>query len=219
MKIYGISGLGADKRVFQYLALDCEFIPIDWIEPLRDEHIEDYSLRLAKIINQNENFGILGVSFGGLIATEISKKIKPKLTILISSAETKRELRWIYRVIGRSGLINIIPARFIDLPRIIAYWLFGTEKRELLKSILDDSDLKFTKWAIKELTSWRNIESLDNCIKISGSRDKLIPPAKNKKEKLIKGGQHFMIVDRANEISKIINETLMERFYASTTTV
>ncbi|MGB0839278.1 MAG: hypothetical protein ACPGXL_04005 [Chitinophagales bacterium] len=33
MKLYGISGLGADQRVFQYLNLDCELIPLDWIEP------------------------------------------------------------------------------------------------------------------------------------------------------------------------------------------
>ncbi len=75
MKIYGISGLGADKRAFQFLTLACEFIPIDWIDPLRTEHIEDYSLRLSKLINQDEDFAILGVSFGGLIAAEISKTL------------------------------------------------------------------------------------------------------------------------------------------------
>ena len=65
MKIYGISGLGADQRVFKYLKLDCEFIPIDWITPLKRESIENYALRLAQVIDTNEAFGILGVSFGG----------------------------------------------------------------------------------------------------------------------------------------------------------
>lgn len=39
MKIYGISGLGADKRVFQFLTLNYEFISIDWITPNKNETI------------------------------------------------------------------------------------------------------------------------------------------------------------------------------------
>ena len=93
MKLYGLSGLGTDKRVFEYLTLDYEFIPIDWIEPRRKETIEEYALRLSELIDKNEDFGILGVSFGGLVAIEISKILNPKLTILISSVETKNELR------------------------------------------------------------------------------------------------------------------------------
>ena len=49
MKIYGISGLGADKRVFEYLTLDYQFIPIDWIKPEDKETIEEYSLRLSPL--------------------------------------------------------------------------------------------------------------------------------------------------------------------------
>ena len=87
MKVYGISGLGADKRVFEKLTLDLELIPIDWITPYKNERIEDYAKRLSKKIDKKEEFIIIGVSFGGLIATEISKILKSKLTILISSAE------------------------------------------------------------------------------------------------------------------------------------
>ncbi|MFT4760495.1 MAG: hypothetical protein ACI9LN_002468, partial [Saprospiraceae bacterium] len=123
MKIYGISGLGADKRVFKYLKLDCEFISIDWIPPCENESIESYSLRLSKVINTNEEFGILGVSFGGLVATEISKKLNPKLTILISSAETNQELRSIYSFFGKTGIINWLPKQLFDPPRFLAHWV------------------------------------------------------------------------------------------------
>jgi len=206
VKIYGISGLGADERVFQYLSLNCEFIPVAWITPFKNEPIEKYSLRLAEVIDTDEDFGILGVSFGGLIAVEISKKLKPKITILISSAETKKDLRWIYSAFGKAGIINLIPEKLFNLPRKFAYWLFGTKKKELLENILDDSDLKFTKWAIKELINWNNTYSINNCLKIGGTKDKLIPPNRNSNAVLIVGGEHFMIVDRANEISEIINK-------------
>ena len=209
MKLYGISGLGADKRVFEYLTLDCEFIPIEWIEPLKNETIENYSARFSQLINKGEDFGILGVSFGGLIAVEISKKLNPKLTVLISSAETKRELRTAYRILGKTKLLKFIPEFLFDPPRIIASWAFGTKKKELLNQILDNTDLKFTKWAVNELVNWQNNEKVLNpVLKIGGTNDKLIPQHKNAGQQLIDRGEHFMIVDKADEISRIINEEI-----------
>ena len=208
MKLYGISGLGADKRVFQYPRLNCQLIPIDWIEPKKNETIEKYSIRLSRKINTAEKFGIIGVSFGGLVAVEMSKQLNPALTILISSAETKKELRTIYRIFGKSGLVNLIPAKLFDPPRGIASWIFGAKHKQLLHQILDDTDLSFAKWAVKELVNWKNEERLTNPIlKIGGTHDKLIP-TKNTDTKLIEGGAHFMIVDRAGEISEVINEWL-----------
>jgi len=207
MKLYGISGLGADKRVFEFLTLECELIPIEWIEPLKNETIENYAIRLSKSINKKEDFGIMGVSFGGLIAIEISKRLNPKLTILISSVETKWELRTIYRIIGKTKLLKLIPQFLFDPPRIIANWVFGAKKKKLLHQILDDTDLKFAKWAVNQLTNWKNGEKLSNPIlKIGGTNDRLIPSKKDNNQRLIDKGKHFMIVDRADEISLIINE-------------
>ncbi|TPN86320.1 alpha/beta hydrolase [Aquimarina algicola] len=205
MKIYGISGLGADKRVFDALTLDVELIPIDWITPNKNEAIEAYSKRLSSIIDTKNDFSIIGVSFGGLIATEISKILKPKITILISSAHTKNELRPIFLLFGKTKLIKLIPTFLFDPPRWIAKYLFDAQNSALLNKILDDTDLTFVKWAIHELTNWKNVTQLENVIKIHGTHDKLIPPRGNTKTELIDKGGHFMIVDNAIEISEIIN--------------
>jgi len=208
VKLYGISGLGADKRVFERLTLECEFIPIDWIQPLENESIEDYSKRLSTVIDQENDYGILGVSFGGLIAVEISKVLKPKLTILISSAETRDYLRSIFRGIGKIGITSLLPSRIFDPPRAIAHFIFGTNEKDLLNNILNDTDLDFAKWAVNELLNWKNTQRLERVLQISGTNDKLISPKKDKKTHLIKGGEHFMIVDRAEEISQIINQEI-----------
>ena len=208
MKIYGISGLGADKRVFDFLTLDNEFIPIDWITPYKNEPIKDYSKRLSSVIDIENDFCLIGVSFGGLIATEISQILNPKTTILISSAHTKNELRPIFRWFGKTQLIRVIPTFLFDPPRLIAKYIFGAKNTKLLNDILDDTDLSFAKWAVNELTNWRNTTQLKNVLKINGTKDKLIPPKGNTKMELIEKGEHFMIVDRANEISKIINDKI-----------
>ncbi|UZR94880.1 hypothetical protein [Chondrinema litorale] len=142
MKIYAISGLGADERVFKYLKLDCELIPLHWIKPQKNESIESYALRLSKNIDtKQETFGILGVSFGGLIATEITKVLNPKFTILISSAETKGELRSIYRVFGKTHLIRLIPPIFFGLPTFIQPFFIWHIKFKIIKS--DNSRYRF----------------------------------------------------------------------------
>ena len=209
MKIFAISGLGADERVFDYLTLDHEIVPIRWIAPRKKETIIAYSERLIqeyKISDENE-YAILGVSFGGLIAIEISKMVNPKWTILISSVETRSELSSIIKLLGKSKLLNLIPKEILKPPPFIAQFMFGTNQRILLKAILKDSDLTFTKWALKELTNWKNETILPNLIKIGGSKDKLLPPRGNNTI-LIEHGAHFMIVDKAEEISNILNEKL-----------
>lgn len=209
MKIYGISGLGADKRVFKYLNLEHDLIPIDWIKPKKRETLIEYSERLIKKyeIGNEEEFGILGVSFGGLVATEISKLKKPKFTILISSVETRKELTGIIKLVGKLKLIELIPEKLLNPPKIVAHFMFGTKKKELLNSIIDDTDLSFTKWAVRELMLWNNETRLVNLIKIGGTKDKLLPP-KGQNTILIENGEHLMIVDKAKQVSEIINEKI-----------
>lgn len=206
MKIIAISGLGADERVFQYLTLDYEIVPIKWLLPKNKEPIADYTKRLITHyhLDQEENSIILGVSFGGLIAVEMSKQLQPKCTVQISSVETRDDLPWLIKGIGKTKLIEWIPEWMFTPPKTVMHVLFGTSQKELLNAILDDTDVRFTKWALCELMHWTNEIPMKKGIKISGTKDKLLPP-KGSDTILIEGGEHFMIVDRAEEISSIIN--------------
>ena len=212
MKIYGISGLGADERVFKYLNLKHEIIPLAWIKHDKNESLEHYAKRLAAKIDTNEDFGILGVSFGGLVAVEISKILNPKVTILISSVETKNELSFLIKGLGKMNVVKYLPSKIFNPPKKIAHFLFGTDNKELLNKILDDTDLDFTKWAVNELLNWKNTTTLSSIIKISGTNDKLMSPTKANNTILIEKGEHFMIVDKAKEISEVINERILTLF-------
>ena len=208
MKLYAISGLGADKRVYQYLKLKHELIHLDWITPKKNERISDYAKRLSKPIDTSKPFGLIGLSFGGIVATEIAKQLNPKVTVLISSAETKNELRTLYRIFGKILLIKLVPLFCFNMPRKIAYYLFGAQNKKLLKAILDDADMYFTKWAVSQLIIWENTIRLKHVIKINGEVDKLIPLKNHKNTITIKNGEHFMIVDKAKEVSDLINSNL-----------
>jgi surfactin synthase thioesterase subunit len=78
-RIYLISGLGADRRVFKKLVFptDFELIYLDWITPEPAESLEAYAARLALNIDTSAPFYLIGLSFGGMLATEIAKKLNP----------------------------------------------------------------------------------------------------------------------------------------------
>lgn len=206
MKLYAISGLGVDSRLFKFLKLDCDLVPIDWIKPKSKEKMKDYAIRLSNQINTNEDFGLLGVSFGGLMAMELSQLLNPKFTILISSAETKNELRPVYRWIGRLNLIDLLPLAFFKIPKFPASYLFGTQNKTLLYAILEDTDPYFTRWALHVLMSWDNTKRLKNILKISGKNDKLIPAENQYNTMILEHHGHFIIVDQAEEITRRIND-------------
>ena len=141
MKLYAISGLGADERVFQFLKLNHKLIPLPWLTPEKNESIEKYAKRMAEMINTEDEFGILGLSFGGLVAVELSKLLNPKVTVLISSAETKDGLRSLYKLVGKTGIkehsINKILRKFKDLG-IIDYQIKGMPQVKHLRIIWDN---------------------------------------------------------------------------------
>ncbi len=206
-KIYVFSGLGVDERVFDNIdfgTLDVEFI--DWIQPLENESLGSYALRISKTITY-ENPILIGLSFGGMVAVEISKVIKVEKLILIASAKNKFELPFIYRLFGKLNLIKLIPKKIFKKQNSITNWIFGIEndsEKQLLKKILQDTDLNFFSWAINEIANWKNENIPENCFHIHGDKDRIIPINNVKADFVIENGGHFMTVNKSKEIQDII---------------
>lgn len=206
LKLYMIGGLGADGRVFKSLKLDIRTQVISWIEPSPNEGLRSYSMRLLEQIDQSEEFGLLGVSFGGIVAVEISKLVKPKKLILISSVETSKQLPRIYRSFGRTRILKLLPNLMIKPPKLILGLLFGTKNIELLNQIIRDTEPEFIRWALNSILNWSNDSRISETLRIHGTNDRLIPLKGDAIQ--INNGGHFMIVDRAAEISKLVNEQM-----------
>src|SRR5215831_3807464 len=97
MDVFFLSGLGADKTVFQFLDHSSyQPVFIDWLRPGKKESLQDYALRLKEEFIPDRAI-VVGLSFGGMLATEIAKEYTDVKSILISSAKTKNELPSIYQ--------------------------------------------------------------------------------------------------------------------------
>jgi hypothetical protein len=109
-----ISGLGADERVFQFLNLiDSEKNYIEWIEPFKNETIENYVKRLSLQIDTSKTNILICVSFGGLIGIELSKILKFEKIIIISSVKNRSEIPFYYQIVGKLKFYRLIPASLL----------------------------------------------------------------------------------------------------------
>src|SRR4051794_38398999 len=97
--IYCISGLGANEKVFQFLDLSfAKPVFIHWLTPIENETLPQYAMRLKEEFITEPAPIIFGLSLGGMMAVEIAKAIPSSKAILISSAKTKKEIPFYWRM-------------------------------------------------------------------------------------------------------------------------
>ncbi len=212
LKIFLVSGLGADRRTFNFLQLDFQdsITFVDWIQPHRKESLPSYCSRLAIQYNVDERSVVIGLSFGGIVAVEISKQIKLLKTIILSSARNRNDLSVLFRISGKMGLHKLISEHQIRRSNIFMEKAFGAstkEEKQMLEDVLKNTNVEVAKWAIREMTNWKESGKNEYILRIHGDRDKIIP-LKNSANYVIHDGGHMMITQRAKEISKILNEEI-----------
>jgi pimeloyl-ACP methyl ester carboxylesterase len=210
-KIYILSGLGADERVFQLLDLSgFEVVFIQWIRPNIGEHIKAYATRLLAQI-KTENPILIGLSFGGMMSIELSKLIPTEKIIIISSIKTRQELPYYYRFIGKFGLHKMVPVSFIKKANLIANWAFGlitVFEKHLLKLILLDMDEVYVKWAIDQVFTWQNDSIPENLVHIHGTADRVFPIKFVQPNYIVENGGHFMVLNKHKNVSEILHQIL-----------
>lgn len=212
--IYFISGLGANRRTFSLLDLSfCNPVFIDWEQPLVKETLPQYAKRLMERITEKEPV-IIGLSLGGMLATEMAKLNPKAKVIIISSNKTSLELpaylrAGLYLPVYRwSGKQTQQRAKFLYL------WIFGARgerSKALLKSIMAESDPKLTAQFIDMILRWKNETVPPNVTHIHGTADKLLLHKKVKADYTIQGGTHLMIMNEAAEISALLKKLILEK--------
>jgi pimeloyl-ACP methyl ester carboxylesterase len=207
MKIYAISGLGADARLFDKLKLDYPITHLAWENIHHVNSMADYAKLFLKHIDTEEEFVLMGVSLGSMLCTELAKWCKPNLVILISSAETKHELPKMFRVAGGLELLKILPETLIRASGPLVGKIFGSNA-QLRKDYLKNLDIPFAKKAAELISTWDNVNEIKGAkLKIKGSNDYVLPFQSEDTVNIEEGG-HFMVYDKADEVSQIINNRL-----------
>ncbi len=213
LTVYCIPGLGINEEIFRNLELEnCAICHIKWITPLKNETLTGYALRLAEQIDTSQPFALIGMSFGGMCAVEIAKKLKPLKTILISSNKTCNEIPLNIRIWVQFPFYKNFNDSFYKGAALSIKNLFGVkskEQSERFERMLNSAPENYFAGAIHCLITWENKEIPSNLVHIHGTADLVLPYQKIAScDYTIKEGTHFMIANRSEEINKIINAEL-----------
>lgn len=212
--IYFVPGLAAGPEIFENLTFDPEVYELHflkWIQPLAlEESISNYAMRMTEFI-RHDNPVLVGVSFGGIMVQEMSKYVKAQKVIIISSVKSKNELPLRFKIANLSKAYKMFPTKLVSNFESYSQYFVGKklQKRvKIYKKYLSERSEKYIRWSIKNIVRWSNVHPTKNVIHIHGTEDHIFPISKIKNAIKIKGGTHIMILNRAKEISKILQEQL-----------
>lgn len=210
MKIYVVSGLGADFKVLERLQFPKhhEVVFISWLIPEAGESFSAYVERMSAVIDESEPFYLLGYSFGGIMVQEINC-IKPaQKVVILGSIKSDKE---------KSRLIKM--GEITKIPKFLPVGFFG-EKTSLLytrlRKMIDPKNPKviqyfqvrdpyYLKWSVERISEWK-FEEDPNVIQILGDRDIVFPIKNCRPDYIIKGGTHLFPATKHKEVSLILNK-------------
>jgi hypothetical protein len=212
MKIYLISGLGADYKVLEKLEFDKKFEVefLDWLIPLKKESFQGYVQRMLAKIDNAKPFVLIGYSFGGIIVQEIHKIIPAEKVIILGSIKSDKEKSNFIKFGQFTKLSKVLPEKFFNEKNI--------ERYSIVRKIFDSKNPKilefftvrnayYLKWSIEKIAEWKHQENKD-VIQILADKDIVFPIKNSKPEYIIKGGTHLFPLTKAKEVSGILKEIL-----------
>ena len=217
-RVYFISGLGADRRSFSQLDLSwCEPVFLDWIRPVANESLGSYAARLGQRITEDDAV-VIGLSLGGMLATELAKTHPGYRVILVSSNKLFTEFPGKLRLFRHLPVYKILPGfvfRNFQAAYTRLFGVTGQENKAIVYQIIRDSDPHFVRWGIHAILHWDNRDMPSNIRHIHGTADKLLPFAalaamdccddpEYRAPVAVQGGGHLMILDKADEVSGIL---------------
>lgn len=209
-----LPGLGADRRLFDaQRACAAELEVIEWVAAERGETLSDYAGRLAAAIDTSRPFVIGGVSFGGMVALELARHVRPLAVILMASCPSPAVLPPSYRLLSR--LVPLLPAStFTSAParsRLVAsgFGLRTREERKLFADMLRDASPAFLKWAFRAAFGWRGAAGLDVPVHhIHGGDDRIIPVRRVQPDRVVPGAGHLLNVTHRDAVNAFIDAVM-----------
>ncbi|PZD77946.1 alpha/beta hydrolase [Mesonia sp. K7] len=194
-------GMAANPSIFERIKLPEDQFKIHWLYwkiPTKNESLSDYVDRLLKEV-KHKNPVLVGVSFGGVIVQEMSKKIDVQRLIIISSIKTNKEFPRRMNFMRKTGFYRMLPTSLVGKVSSIEKLPVGNlvkKRAKLYQQYLDMNKKEYLDWAILQILRWQQSDVIESIIHIHGSND-LVFPRKYIEDCIeVKGGTHVMIINR-----------------------
>lgn len=210
MKLYTISGLGADEKVLEKLTFneEVELVHIPWLIPNLNEEFSDYVLRMSAFIDDSEEFYLLGYSFGGILVQEIHKLKPAKKIVIMASIRCDLEKSKLIVAGQKTNVLRYIPLRIFNDKSTLFYAFFRKlfdPKNPKLTQYFRVKDPYYLKWSMDKVAHWK-FDKIPDVIQILGDKDIVFPLKNSQPDFIIKNATHLFPVTRHKEVSEILKK-------------
>src|SRR5690606_25579374 len=212
--VYFIPGMAANTQIFERIHLDKDLFQthyIEWLEPLKNESLRAYSQRMAKNIT-DENPVLIGVSFGGIIAQEITRIMPVKQVIIISSIKNSRELPTYFKWVNGLSLYKFFP-NHLTWKALDFYAKITPDKK--WKNRIKDYDKYLTvrsnnylRWCITMIAQPQNENNLDNIVHIDGKKDPFFPSNLRTNAIIVEDAGHALVLTNGSWLNRQVHQII-----------
>ena len=208
MKLYTISGLGADEKVLEKLTFNpaIEIVHIPWLIPNLDEDFHEYVSRMSEFIDDSEDFYLLGYSFGGILVQEIHKLKPAKKVVIMGSIRCDAEKSKLILAGQKTNAIRYIPLRIFNGNTTLFYSFFRKlfdPKNPKLTQYFRVKDPYYLKWSMDKVAHWK-FDKIPDVIQILADKDIVFPLKNSQPDFVIKNATHLFPITKHKEVSEIL---------------
>ncbi|HMN04939.1 MAG TPA: alpha/beta hydrolase [Flavobacteriales bacterium] len=206
MRIYLLPGIGCDKGLFSRLELPGHDVTVlEWPPFPKGCTLPGIAQAMAKGVDASQPHVLVGVSMGGMVAQELALLTRPRKVVLISSFTGPAEWPLHARLTKRFHLWNTVNHFTMWLT-----WPFknvlGSRPRDIDRLLWDmakDQTAGKIRRGLKAIMHWKGSAWKGPLARIHGDNDHVIP-LKFPVDHVIPGGEHIMVLTRAQEVSKCL---------------
>lgn len=209
MKLFAIPGLGVDGRVFQKLQ---HYIPqievIEWLEPQKNESLQAYAKRMAEpMLDFQGPKLMIGISFGGVVAQEISTFLPLDGLILLSTFKKGDERPWFFSIGEKIPVYSLLRGklRYHFLPMMGPFiGIPDKEDQLLLQDMFMSASISHRIWGASQIVKWRGVDLNMPWLHVHGLEDRVFPASNISYASMIKGTGHFMVSQEAEQVANLM---------------
>mgnify|MGYP001027967602 CR=1 FL=1 len=214
-RVVFFSGMGADERAFSFLKFSgITSVFVNWIEPEKDESLKKYALRLIANTPIYADDILIGLSMGGFVAQEIASQFPVKKVILISTLRSGEALKPLFTAAQKLHLLNLVNADILKSTIVAGVKMYVPQHDKRLRvliDMLDKQDGEYYKWAMNAVLNWQGADVTCPVYHVHGDKDEVFPVSKATNATIVKGGHHFMLMSKAEEVGRIVQNFIDQK--------
>ena len=200
-KIQLLPGMAAAYPVYAKLKELVEISEVPFLDPEPNERLVDYSRRMATRFDADSFIG--GISFGGIVAQEVARLLRPRGCIVIASVREADELPLrlrIWRPLGQQRIERLLGSLAAGAG-VVGRMVRSRFALRLTRTLSSE----WHRWATASVIGWRPTSRLDvPTLHLQGDSDATFPLRNVRPDVVIPGGKHALPVSNPAEVAAAI---------------